>query len=194
MPIPVYIDSCAWNYLFFHGVDLAKELPRPEYSLCITREVEIELDAIPRIDKHGNSNRGLIGYIARSITQANVQTIAWFGFATYEPDGTLSKTQVFAGFDQGYWQTDIERAFYQQPDVQRQLANKESKGSGLSGNQADASMAARAGRTIILTNESPRKNGPLKLAAKLGGRIVYLEAELGASGLSLGEFLGRYPR
>lgn len=43
MTVHVYIDSCAWNFLFLRSVDLSIELPAELYELHVTHEVEIEL-------------------------------------------------------------------------------------------------------------------------------------------------------
>jgi hypothetical protein len=184
MTTNVSIDSCAWNYLFEHQVNIAEVFPSDEYTLSVTREVEIELSAIPdRADK-----QALKVYIADSIATHNVQTTSVFGFASVEPDGSLSKVQVYGGFDQGTFQSDADRDWYASSDVKRLLHGKAKRKSGLSDNQADASLAVRSFASIVLTKESPKKKGPLSLAATQGGRIVCLD-EIEKIGLSLKEYI-----
>jgi hypothetical protein len=43
MPISIYIDNNVWDFLFDRRLDLAAELPRPDYCICITREAEFEI-------------------------------------------------------------------------------------------------------------------------------------------------------
>lgn len=183
MPIAVYIDSCAWNYLHENAIDLLAELPPSKYKLYITREVEIE--AIPDNEK----KKALKDYIRVNIRNAAIRTTAVFGFQTMDPDGTPSKVQVYGGFDQGTFQSPEDRKYYASPEVQAQLIGKSKKGSGLSDNQTDASLAVRSFRAFILTNENPQKTGPLKMAAEKGGKVVYLSAQVENSELSLGQYL-----
>lgn len=88
------------------SVDLSIELPPDRYRLCITREVEIELAAIPDTRKDGTDASELKRYIAKSTVQSAVTTTGTFGFQTVEPDGTPSKAQVNLGFGQGCFQSD----------------------------------------------------------------------------------------
>jgi hypothetical protein len=189
MTVHVYIDSCAWNFLFRAGVDLKSELPPELYKLHLTRQIEIELAAIPCIGKDGKDNRDLKRYIATNTAQGEVTTTGTFGFQTLEPDGTPSKVQTYVGFGQGTFQSDQESAYYASQEVRAQIIGKRATGSGLSVNQGDASLAVHATSSVVLTDESPAKTGPLKLAASKGGKIVYLSAQFEPSGLSLGAYL-----
>lgn len=187
---PVFIDSCAWNYLFDAQVAMSDVFPPHEYKLFITREVEIELLEIPPDGKEGCDKRPLIQFIRESIAQNGVETTGIFGFATYEADGTLLRNQVYLGFDQGSFQSTEDREWYASPDVRAYLDGKGKRNSGLSHNEADASLGARSFDAIILTNEKKGKAGPLAHAAKQSGRVLYLE-DLEGSGLTLKDFVSR---
>lgn len=189
MTVHIYIDSCAWNFLFRLGVDLRIEFPPDRYQLHMTREVQIEVEAIPETGKDGADNRLLKQYIAANIAQSKVATTGTFGFRTYEQDGTPSKVQVNVGFGQGTFQSDQERAYYSSPEIKALILGKPKRGSGLSANQADASLAVHANNAVVLTDERPDKPGPLKLATGKGAKIVYLTAQFASSGLSLGAFV-----
>ena len=188
MKLPISIDCCAWNYLFDHEVDLANSLPAERFALTMTREVEIEISSIPDAGKDGSDKRPLKEYIANSIALNNSQTSFVFGFASVEPDGSLSPVQVFGGFDQGTFQSDSDREWYGSSDVQKQLNGKKVRPSGLLGNQADAAVAVRSFDCVVLTNERKSKGGPIKLAAEQNGNIAYLE-DFESSGLLLAEFI-----
>jgi hypothetical protein len=185
MTTNVSIDSCAWNYLFEHQVNIAEVFPSDEYTLSVTREVEIELSEIPdKADK-----QALKVYIAESIATHNVQTTSVFGFAeacSVKQDGT--EVHVYGGFGQGTFESDADRDWYGSNDVKRLLHDKAKRPTGLGNDEADASLAVRSFDSIILTKESPMKKGPLFLAATQGGRIVYLD-EIEKSGLSLKEYI-----
>ncbi len=101
MAVHVYIDSCAWNFLFHARIDLKRELPPDLYQLHLTREVEIELAAIPCIGKDGEDKQELKLYIAANIAESDVTTTGIFGFITLGPDGTPMKAQTYGGFGQG---------------------------------------------------------------------------------------------
>jgi hypothetical protein len=187
--IAVYIDSCAWNYLFDNSVDLEVELPCDRFSIYVTREVEIELEAIPDVGSDGTDKSALKRYINQNIGQKPVTTIYVFGFQTLEPDGTPSPVQVYGGFDVGTWQSEQEQDFYSKPKITQQLQSTKRTKSGLGKNQADASLGAKSLSSIVLTNERIDKAGPLKVAADLGGRVVYLSAQVKPSGLTIGDYL-----
>ena len=190
MTFSVIIDSCAWNYLFAHHVDLAEVFPRDEYTLFVTREVEIEILATPDVGKDGEDKRPLKSYVANNIETHSVRTSSVFGFASVEPDGSLSKVQVYGGFGQGTWQSENDRRWYNSCEIKSLLHGKARKKSGLSANQADASLAVRSFDSIVLTNECKEKNGPLRLAAEQGGRVVFL-ADVELSGLTLRDYVAR---
>ncbi len=174
MTIAVYIDSCAWNYLYEHCIDLSVHPPSSRYSIYITREVEIELDAIPEIGCDGSNKTALKNYILHSINQHPVRTSYIFGFASVEPDGSLSPMQVYGGFGEGVFQSPDERDFYAKQEIKEQLIHGKKMNSGLGKNEADASLAAKSLSFIVLTNEKTSKNGPLKLASEIDGKVVYL--------------------
>jgi hypothetical protein len=190
LKIAVFIDSCAWNELFSDNVDLAEVFPQERYSLFVTREVEIELLAIPTTGKDGTYNRRLKAYIAESIATHSVRTTSVFGFASVEPDGSLSKVQVYGGFGQGTWQSDTDRRWYGSDQVRSLVDNKGMRTTGLAKNQADASLAVRSFDSIVLTNEGKENSGPLRLAAEQGGRVVYL-ADVKASRFSLKDYIAQ---
>lgn len=192
MKTPIYIDSCAWNYLHENGINLASELPPDEYEVYITREVEIELASIPDIGLNGNDKLPLKEYIHRTLAERSIKTTSVFGFRTLEVDGTPSKVQVYSGFGQGTFQSKEDRHYYSLPDTKKHLIDKSKSKSGLGRNQADASLAVRAKRAVILTNEGPEKSGPLRTAAQNGGKVVYLNNQVRPSGLSLGQFLADF--
>lgn len=182
--VAVYIDSCAWNALFRSNADLSQALPRSRYRLCITREVEIELQ---RLRERGHSP-DLVRYINEAITANAVETTSVFGFAVHNPDGSLSQYQPYGGFDVGTWQSEADRRLLDalgmaSPDV-RHTTRKEPLGR----NRGDASIALRSFDSVVLTNEARKKKGPLKKAAAMGGNIIYLH-EVESSGMSLDLFI-----
>lgn len=189
MTVSVYVDSCAWNFLFENKCNLAEELPHSRYTICITREVEIELSTIPDVGHNGVDKRELKAYIKQGIYRLPVTTSYVFGFQTLESDGTPSPVQVHGGFDVGTFQSDEERAFYARPEVMKQLQSGKKANTGLGKNEADASLAVKSLSSIVLTNERRGKAGPLKLASDLGGRVVYLEEQVKPSGLTIGKYL-----
>ena len=120
----------------------------------------------------------------RSVTTSYV-----FGFQTLEPDGAPSSIQVYGGFDIGAFQSPDEQDFYAKPEIEQHIQSIKKTNSGLGKNQADASLAAKSLNSIVLTNERVGKAGPLKLAADLGGKVVYLSAQVKPSGLTIGDYL-----
>lgn len=194
MKTSVIIDSCAWNYLFIEDIDLATALPKESFTLTMPRELEIEISAIPDVGKTGKNGvvgedkRALKAYIASSIASNNIVTSSVFGFATCEPDGSLSPVQVHGGFDQGTFQSEADRDFYNRPEIRNQIEGKEPRPTGLSKNQGDAAVAVRSFSSVVLTNESKNKVGPIKIAADMNGRIAYLE-DFVSSGKSLAEYV-----
>lgn len=154
--VPVYFDSCAWNHLFDRKVNLAEELPASAYQLCITREVEIELQPL----RANESKSDLVDFVDSAILANDVQTTSTFGFASVEADGSLSEVQVFGGFDVGTWRSDEDRSWLSQEKVLRMLPKSVDRKKQLGKNQADASMAVRAFNAVVLTAESRTKKGP----------------------------------
>lgn len=189
MTITVYIDSCAWNYLHENNINLIQEFPPNQFTIRVTREVEIELNAIPDKSIDNIDKRPLKAYIKQGLEILPVRTSHVFGFASVESDGTLSPVQTFGGFDVGAFQTEAERDFYKLPEVKQQLLHAKKTKSGLGKNEADASLAVKSLSSIVLTNERLNKNGPLKVAAEMGWQIIHLKAQIEPSGKRIGEYL-----
>ncbi|GBH26107.1 hypothetical protein [Burkholderia vietnamiensis] len=173
MTISVQIDSNAWNFLFDRAIDLNHALPPGEFSLFITREVEIEINAIPDEGKDGTDKRPLKQYIRDSLGRNAVRTTARFGFAEANPVGGPA---VYGGFGQGTFQSDEERAWYRQDKVRNYMVGKSKKGSGLSGNQADTAVAAASFHCVVLTCD--KKAGPICEAVTQGGNVIFLSDAL----------------
>ena len=175
--IALTLDNNVWNFLYDRNIDLAVELPRERFAIFITREVEIETLAIPATTK-----AALKQFIARTVAECEIATTWVFGFDSGGPG-----PQRYGGFDQGAWQSQTEREFY---DAIRQqyLINKGPKKSLLNGNEGDAAVAAQSFSSIALTCESPGKAGPLRFAAEHGGQILYL-GDLAATGQTLRAYI-----
>lgn len=188
MRTPVFVDSCAWNYLFELQVAMDQVFPPNEFQLFQTREVQIEISEIPDIGVDGSDKRLLKRYIQNSREANSLQTTGTFGFRTFEADGTPSRNQVNVGFGQGGFQSNEHRNWYASKELRSHLDGKSKRKSGLSHNQADASMAVRSFKSIILTNERKDKPGPLRLAAEQSGHNVYLQ-DLDETTTSLTEFV-----
>ena len=173
MTISVLIDSNAWNFLFDRSIDLGCELPPEDFALFITREVEIEIGAIPDDGKDGLDKGPLKRYIHENIAKNQVTTTATFGFAEANPaDGPAT----YAGFGQGTFQSEKERNWYHQERIKSFVFGKPKKGSGLSANQADAAVSAASFDCIVLTCD--KKSGPIAEAENSGGKVVFLSDTL----------------
>jgi len=179
--IAVTLDNNVWDFLFAKKIDLAAELPSDKFAVFITREVEIEGMAIPDTE----SKTMLKEYISRTIARCGIKTTAVFGFATDGP-GPLR----VGGWDQGTWQSQTEREFY---DAVRQpyLFGRKETNSQLTQNEADAAVAAQSFFSIALTCEKPGKPGPLRFAAEHGGKILYLP-DIDRSGLTLKAYIAAF--
>jgi len=176
--ISVFIDSSAWNVLFEQRMDLNLELPPSEFALYITREVEIELLAIPDIGKDDTQKLELKRYIAEAVGRGRVKTVGHFGFREAGP------TSMPLG--QGTFQSKDERT--RLDEFKGHFLNRSKRPTGLAKNQADASLAMRAFKSVILTNDD--KGGPIAEAARRGGKIVYL-AGFDRNAVSLSDYILR---
>jgi hypothetical protein len=117
-PLCIYIDSNVWDFLHYRNFDLSIELPREEFSLCLTRETEFEISLMPPDKK---------AYVDKAIQTRNVETRPYFGFGN--PDLSPDKQRV-AGFDQGHFITYEEAGFIQQQHKKR--PSKKIRPTGLS--------------------------------------------------------------
>jgi hypothetical protein len=114
-------QQCAWNVLFRQGIDLYAELPPSDFRLLISREIEIELEAIPDVDKNGADKRPLKQYIRETIARCGVHTTSTFGFSEL---GGTSGPQRFGGFNQGTFQSNADRDWYARPENSKLFQGK----------------------------------------------------------------------
>jgi len=183
MSISVTIDSSAWDYLFKAKINLCEELPQNDFSLFITREVEIEIERIPDAGKDGSDKRALKEYILNSIQSHQIKTTAIFGFAEANISGEPAR---FAGFGQGTFQSEQESDWRNREQTKQFLSNKSRRPTGLAKNEADISVVIASLNSVVITGD--KKNGPIPEAEKNGGCVVYIH-EVNVSGLPLREFL-----
>ena len=173
MPISVYIDNNVWDFLFDRQMDLATELPRDEFCICITREAEFEIAPMPPEKR---------AFAEATIARCAIATDVFFGFV----DESLPVTeQRVAGFNQGRWASADELAFIAQ---QRTAIKDRLRPSKLHEGEADLSLAARSVHSVVLSFDA--KKGPINSAYAQGGKIVFL-TDFDKSGLSLREFIRR---
>lgn len=173
MKISVLIDCCAWNYLFNNRVDLAADLPPNEFEIFITPALRIELSSIPDTGVDGDDKRALKAYIESQLRARQPRTLAPFGFAVQEKDGSLAKFQPYGGFGQGTFESRERRDWLASAEIQRLIINKKkNKKTGIPKNFTDADLSAYAKDTIVLTAD--KKNGPLQLAKDAGKKVLYL--------------------
>lgn len=174
--ISVYIDNNVWDLLFALGIDLAVELPKDEFCVCITREAEFE---IPPIEE---SKPELSAFIEKTIRECSIATDIFFGFNN---DSLPAEEQRVGGFNVGRWAQPEELAFLEQQRTSLGALRAKTK---LYKNETDRSLAARAFTGVVLSLDA--KKGPINDAYKQGGRVVFL-TDLASSGMSLAEFIKR---
>lgn len=180
MQTHVFIDSCAWNELFARGIDLDTELPSHSFILMITPGINLELFSMPDVGKDGADKTAIKAYVKNYLERRPPTMSAPFGFACQNEDGSLSKYQPYAGFDQGTFQSPEDRRWHESESMRNftQLKDdgkpKKIKNSGVPHNGTDAELSVRARDSIVLTNEKPNKNGPLKLASSSFSGVINL--------------------
>lgn len=171
MAISVYIDSNVWDFLYDRNLDLAAELPRDEFCVCLTREAEFEIPPMPPAKR---------AFAEATIARCAIPTDVFFGF---NDDSLPPAEQRVAGFGQGRWISREELAFIGQQKTALKTALRPTK---LYGGEADISLAARSFHAIVLSLDA--KKGPINAAYRQGGKVVFLTG-FDASGRSLKDFI-----
>ncbi|WP_139074394.1 hypothetical protein [Xanthomonas bromi] len=170
MKIFIYIDSCTWNYIVKHEIDLEKELPAHRYKICTTPEIDTELAAIP--DRKSELKNSI-----QEIRERNsVSTTRSLGFGA-----------PYVGFGQGSFQSPAEKEWHE--DYYRPKAPCKRKGSGLPMGATDSDLAERSSNAVVLTAESPQKSGPLKSAANEGKLVIFVGSDFKPGDASLRKYV-----
>ncbi len=171
MPISVYIDNNVWDFLFERQMDLAKELPRDEFCVCITREAEFEIPPMPPEKRV---------FVEATIARCKIITDVFFGFGS---ESLPLDEQRVGGFGEGRWISPEELAFIEQ---QQTALKDRMRPTKLYGGEADLSLAARSVHAVVLSLD--KKRGPINKAYEQGGKVVFL-TDFDKSGLTLREFI-----
>jgi hypothetical protein len=190
MTISLTIDNCAWDFFFRNKYDLCLQLPADKFLLFITREVELELLQIPDYSpKDGSDKRALKEYIQKSRERRQVVTACVFGFDCGESPDDPAR---FGGFGQGTFESDIERDWRQREDIQSHVIGaSKRKTTVLRQNEADVAQSVASLSSVLITNESNKKKGPILIAAANGGRVLYL-SDFESSGLTLADYIEKH--
>lgn len=160
MPTKVYLDNNVWDFLFKRDIDVCRELPANEFEICITREAEFEIDAIPP------EKEELRAFIAEAL-QRCVEAKVRFGF---HDDRHSEADQRVGGFDVGGLVSVAEHEFHARHRSRQGSKKKDS--TRLYGNEADLALAAASFDAVVLTLD--KKPGPLREAHDAGGQVVFL--------------------
>ncbi|WP_242141024.1 hypothetical protein [Sphingomonas sp. TREG-RG-20F-R18-01] len=177
--IAVTIDGNVWNLLQCLDLHLATELPATKFALFIPREVQIELGAIADTSEKASLN----AYIERQMSESAIDVTAVFGFA--RQDAGLER---HGGFGFGTFQSEDAIALYAALHGPY-LLNRSAKGSGLTGNEADAALAVSSLSSVVLTLDV--KPGPLRVVSDHGGKVLDM-TPFGHSGLDLADLIARF--
>jgi hypothetical protein len=190
--IPVLIDNCAWDYFFYRQVKMRDVFPSDRFRLSQTNLGAYEINAIPDTGKDGSNKRRLKAYIQRSIDENQISTVGFFGFASVEPDGTLSPVQRCLGFDQGTFISDSAMAALSEPELKKYVEKKSGRPTGLAKNEADLLMVLHSENGMIITDERPDKAGPLRWAKENYGRVILFLTDAENSDLPLDKFVAKF--
>ncbi|WP_144296036.1 hypothetical protein [Ancylobacter novellus] len=171
--IDVFIDSCAWNVLYDHGVDVASEMQAHNIRLAVSPELLIEVNAIP------DTKSKLRGFILNNIDGCHEDLI--FGFDV--PSVTFGQRR-WGGFDNGRWATRDERIIHQT----EQAMGRSRRPHGLRKHETDAGLAGRAYHSVVLSTAHQAASVPMKLVDKSRSNILIVEDYI-VSGQRLGDFI-----
>ncbi|HEV2508626.1 hypothetical protein [Bosea sp. (in: a-proteobacteria)] len=162
----IWIDNGAWDWLFDHEIDLSAELPKADFELLITRQIEIEMRMIRRSEVREFAQAMMI--------RCPIEVRALFGF---DDPNVNEGMRRFGGLDEGYWASSAEVTFIRQQNSKRE--QNKLRGSGLYQHEGDIALAAKSFEDVVITAE--RRGGALGDAEAAGGRIVRLHLLAGQS-------------
>jgi hypothetical protein len=156
----IFIDNNVWDILFDHKVDLTFELPTDEFEVRITREAEFEFPGMPAEKQE---------YAQKMLTTCAGRTDKIFGF--YDPRHSPEE-QRCGGFGDNL-HPEVGGRLAERPEVdfiarEAPTISQKKKRTGLFGNEADVSLAARSIGSVVLTCD----NGVLGRARRAGGRVI----------------------
>ena len=163
--VSVFIDSCVWDLLFSSGVNLATALPRDRFSVCMTKQVyDFEIAALAA------KKQSLKKYIDQQVFEFGIEIKSFFGCVSYDDKPGFRRRT--GGCSEGEMVTYESGILVQEFE---KLHKQREQGSGLFGNEADASMAIRCLMgSVVITAESRDGKGPLQVAASRGGKVIFL--------------------
>jgi len=172
--IAVSVDSCAWNFLMDHHIDLRVVLPITKFALYIPQEVEIELKAMSAKPE----KLALAAYIRKAMERSSIDTSSTFGF--YQAG---LRNQRVSGFGQGTWASSEEQEIRAALAVAHPHKGVRKPTTDLWPDEADRALAVSAFSSVVLTAENPTNNHPIQWAAANGGKVVSLYEQNGTANL-----------
>ena len=177
MKIKLFFDNNAWDILYDAQIDLLKELPDNEFSLCITREAEFEIPLMPSEKRE---------YVENVINKGKIRTDRYFGFydESLPPDeqriggfGSINDPSVGGRFIGKEESTLIAN--------EANIVGPTKRPTGLLKNEADVSLAARSLHSVVLTCDGKKA---LKRAKNNHGGMI-IDLKMYRKGQSLAGFI-----
>ena len=161
----VYIDNNVWERLFRLELDPCVELPPSEWCICVSREVEMEME--------NQRTPTEVRAFFRSAIERCGHVRSYFGFSEWGDEPGVRRVGGFGELGSpeagGYFAEYEEVAFMEKYPLNRDKRNR----LPLHNNEADRSLASRAFRFIVLTLDKKR-GGPLLAASNQGLKVIFL--------------------
>ena len=160
--IKVYLDNNCWDFLFFHQIDLAIELPAQQFEIWLVREVEMEIAPLE------TKNPELYQFIQAACAIRGIRTERIIG---YDKPGTPDHERRYGFFGPNdRWATPDQLTYWSSVPIK---ANSKRPKTALHKDEADRALAARSIESIVVTSDAS-KSGPLKHARSKGQKILQL--------------------
>ncbi|QEE46132.1 hypothetical protein FVA81_16620 [Rhizobium sp. WL3] len=160
--IKVYLDNNCWDFLFFHQLDLAVELPADQFEVWLARESEME---IPPLEA---KNPELHLFIQLTRKKCNVRTERILGF---DEPGLPESERRFGGFENDVrWAAQDEHEYWKTVPIKTSSKRPKTK---LYKDEADRALAARSIESVVVTSDAI-KSGPLRDARLEGRKVLQL--------------------
>lgn len=175
MPNAIFIDNCAFDKLFEHGIE-PEDINCDEFQLYVTGEVLAEIDAIPNTEEKA-PKKSWISRVARS---EGVLETGYFGFA--EAPGSY-------GFGQGFLADLAQVEYLNETDAE---LGEPRKKTGFPKHHTDRLLLSHGIIFSVLTAEAALGNSALMEKAIARGATVIRIQDFDPAKQTIREFLREY--
>ncbi|EKO3904883.1 hypothetical protein GWZ48_002320 [Vibrio fluvialis] len=169
--IQVIIDNNMWDFFYKNNIDISEVFSREKYSLFVCQHGLYEIE-------QGKSNTEFYNFAMSHINEGIVKVKALFGTLDHNVPDQHQRRQ---GFGLGVLGSRLNADLNAKILEKHSIGGKRKSTMIMNKDETDIELGSLSATYYVLTQD--KKNGPLRTAQELGGKVIFIDEVQGDTAL-----------